>query len=238
MGQPIVGDESDEEWSDELDTIAHRIRAVRGRERNPEPDRRMAREETHRKMQARKAEDKTVFDGLRRRYKRQAAENEADLMARVWETERAQVVRLSTRWVENVANVCAPSGAQRNRQLQSSNAAVADLRERRRTLRSLQGALRRAARLPAGRAGRLPDIRKHTIATGGKGALTPPAPAATPMWWMWTGRTRWRGLWIRSTCSRRRTWESASSKRDSRCMPCRSPSGRRWPRSRSAPTWR
>ena len=38
MGQPIVGDESDtevvEEWSDESDTIAHRIRAVRGANRN------------------------------------------------------------------------------------------------------------------------------------------------------------------------------------------------------------
>ena len=177
MGQPIVGDKSDtevvEEWWDESDTIAHRIRAVRGREQNPEPDRRMAGEEKHRKMQARKAEDETVFDGLRRRYKRQAAENEADLMARVWETERAQVVRLSTRWVENVANVRAPSGAQRNRQLQSSNAALADLRERRRTQRSLQGALRRAARLPAGRAGRLPDYPQAYHSPRDEGVLDP-----------------------------------------------------------------
>ena len=45
-------------------------------------------------MQARQAEDKKIFDGLRRRYRRQAAENEADLMARIWETERAQVVKL------------------------------------------------------------------------------------------------------------------------------------------------
>ena len=108
VGQPIVGDTGKdflEDWSDESDTVAHRIRAVRGTERTPEPDRQMAREETHRKMQARQDEDKKIFDGLRRRYKRQAAENEADLMARIWETERAQVVKLSTRWVENVANV-------------------------------------------------------------------------------------------------------------------------------------
>ena len=42
VGQPIVGDTGTdvvEEWSDESDTIAHRIRAVRGRERTPEPDR-------------------------------------------------------------------------------------------------------------------------------------------------------------------------------------------------------
>ena len=99
VGQPIVGDTGTdvvEEWSDELDTIAHRIRAVRGRERTPEPDRQMAREETHRRMHARKAEDKKILDGLWRRYKRQVAKNEADLMARIWETERAQVVRLST----------------------------------------------------------------------------------------------------------------------------------------------
>ena len=134
VGQRIVGDTATdvvEEWSDESDTIAHRIRAVRGSERTPEPNRQMTREETRRTMQARKAEDKKILDGLRRRYKRQAAENEADLMARIWETERAQVVRLSTRWVENVANVCTPSGAQRNRQLQSSKAALDDLRERR-----------------------------------------------------------------------------------------------------------
>ena len=52
---------------------------------------------------------------------------------------------LSTRWVENVANVRAPSGAQRNRQPQSSNAALAEFQERRRTLWRLQGAMRRAS---------------------------------------------------------------------------------------------
>ena len=84
VGEPIVGDESDtdivEEWSDESGTIAHRIRAVRRSERTPEPDLQMAKEEAQRKMQARKAEDKKIFDGLRRRYKRLAAENEANLI--------------------------------------------------------------------------------------------------------------------------------------------------------------
>ena len=107
MGQPIVGDESDmdivEEWSEESDTIAHRIRVGRCRERTSESDpveRQKAREEARRRMQARKAEDKKIFDGVKRRYKRQAAENEADLMAWIWETEREQVVRLSARCVE------------------------------------------------------------------------------------------------------------------------------------------
>ena len=149
VGQPLVGDESDtdnvEEWSEESDTIARRIRRLMERTPDPNPmERQKAREEARRKMQARKAEDKKIFNGLKRRYKRQAAENEADLMARIRETEWEQVVRLSARWVENVANVRAPSGAQRNRQLQSSNTAVDNFRERRRTLWRLQGALRRA----------------------------------------------------------------------------------------------
>ena len=112
VGQPTVRDTDKdvlEDWSSESETIAHRVRS--GRERTPEPDRQRAREETRRKMQARQAEDKKIFDGLKRRYKRQAAETEADLMARIWETERVQVVKLSERWVENVANVHAPSGA-------------------------------------------------------------------------------------------------------------------------------
>ena len=80
VGQPLVGNESDtdngDEWSEESDTIAHRIRTLR--ERTPEPDpveRQKAREEARRKMEARKAEQKKIFDGLKRRYQRQAAEN-------------------------------------------------------------------------------------------------------------------------------------------------------------------
>ena len=65
VGQPVVEEWS--EWSEESDTIAHGIRAVRGRERTPEPDRQVAREEAQRKMHARKAEDKKIFDGLKRR---------------------------------------------------------------------------------------------------------------------------------------------------------------------------
>ena len=128
-------------------------------------------------MQPRQAEDKKIFDGLKRRYKRQAAENEADLMARIWETERAQVVKLSERWVENVANVRAPSGAQRNRQLQNSNAALDDLRERRQTMRSLHGALKRAGWLSAGRAGRLPDFLQAYHSPRDAGALDPSRPS-------------------------------------------------------------
>ena len=38
-------------------------------------------------------------------------------------------MRLSTRWVENATNVRAPSLAERNRQLHSSNAALAEFRK-------------------------------------------------------------------------------------------------------------
>ena len=181
VGQPIVGDESDtdnvEEWLEESDTIAHRIREGRCRERTPEPDpveRQEAREEARRKMEARKAEDKKIFDGLQRRYKRQAAENEANFMARIRETEQEQVVRLSARWVENVANFRAPSSAQRNRQLQSSNTAPDKFWERRRTPRSLQGAPRRAGWVPAGQ---LPDYPQAYHSPRDEGALDPSRPS-------------------------------------------------------------
>ena len=183
VGQPILGDEWDtdkvEEWWKESETIAHRIRVGRCRERTPEPnpvERQKAREEARRKMQAGKAEDKMIFDGMKRRDTRHAAENEAVWMARIRETEREQGVRLSARWVENVANVRAPSGAPRNRQLQSSNTALDDFRERGRTLRSLHGALRRAGWLLAGRAGRLLDYPQAYHSPRDEGALDPSRP--------------------------------------------------------------
>ena len=98
-------------------------------------------------------------------------------MARIWETEREQVVRLSTRWVENVANVRAPSGAQREGQLRNSNTALDELRERRRTLRSLHGALRRAGMLPAGPVGRMPEYPQAYHSPRDEGALDPTRPS-------------------------------------------------------------
>ena len=134
-------------------------------------------------MQARKAEGRKIFDGLKPWYKKQAPENEADLMARIWETAREQVVRLSARWVENVGNVCAPSGGQRTWQLQSLDTALDDFRERRRPLWRLQGALRRARWLPARRAGQLPDYLQAYHSPRDEGALHPSRPA-TRMWWL------------------------------------------------------
>ena len=161
-GQPLVAGDSDTDNSRELseesvqsDTIASRVRDHRP---NPEADpvqRQKDREEAQRKMEARKAEHKKVFDVLKRRYKRQAAENAMQWMTRIWETKREQVVTLSTRSVENVANVRAPSGAQRNQRLQSSHATVAEFRDGRWTLWRLQGAMRRAGWLPSGRTGHL-----------------------------------------------------------------------------------
>ena len=80
---------------------------------------------------------------------------------------------LSTRWVQNVANVRAPSGAQRNRQLQSLNAALAEFQERRRTVWRLQGAMRRAGWLPAGRTGHMPNYPVAYHSPRHEGALHP-----------------------------------------------------------------
>ena len=183
-GRPLVADDSDtdisEEWSEESvesDTIASR---VRDHTPNPEADpvqRQKDREEARRKMEARKAEDKKIFDCLKRRYKRQTTENEMQWMTRIWETEREQVVTLSTRLVENVANVRAPLGAQRNRQLQSSAAALAEFRERRPTLWRLQGAMRRAGWLLAGRTGHLPNYPVAYHSPQDEGALHPSRPS-------------------------------------------------------------
>ena len=71
------------EESAESDTIASRVQEYRP---NPKADpvrRQKDREEEQRKKDARKVEDKKVFDGLERRYKRQAAENETQLMTRI-----------------------------------------------------------------------------------------------------------------------------------------------------------
>ena len=89
-GQPLVGDDSDtdnlEEWSEESvesDTTASRVRMHRP---NPQADpvqRPKDREEARRKMEARRAEDKKIFYGLKRRYKRQTSDNEMQWMTRI-----------------------------------------------------------------------------------------------------------------------------------------------------------
>ena len=87
------------------------------------------------------------------------------------------MVTLATKWVENVANVRAPSGAQRNRQLQSSNTALAQFQETRQTLWRPQGAMRRARWLTAGRSGHLPDRPVTYHNPRDEGALHPSLPS-------------------------------------------------------------
>ena len=242
VGGPLVCDESDtvnvEEWSKESDTIAHRVRLLG--ERTPEPDpveRQKAREEARRKMEARKAEDKKIFDGLKRRYKRQAAENGVELMARILETEREQVVRLSARWVENVANVRAPSGVQRTRQLQSSNTALDELGKGGPTLWRLQGALRRPGWLRAGRAGRLPDYPQAYHSPRDEGALHPSRPSRNSFLVAVDREGKETCIVDPLHLQLAQDLGVSSSEPDARCMPCRSPGRRRWPKSRTAPTW-
>ena len=114
------------------------------------------REGVEREREARKAEDKKLFEGLKRRYKRQAAEDEMQWMTWSRESEWEQAVTLATRWVDHVGILHAPSGAHRRRLLQSSNTALAEYVERRRSLHKLQGAMRNW--LPAGRTGHMPHF--------------------------------------------------------------------------------
>ena len=57
------------------------------------------------------------FKGLMRRYKRTVADiDEMEWMTRIWGSERQHAETLATKWVDQVAGVHVPSGAQRNRQ--------------------------------------------------------------------------------------------------------------------------
>ena len=151
------------------DTITSRVRYYR-----PDPNGdAVRRQKEQRKRETTKMEDKKDFEGLERRYKRQAAENEMQWMTRMWETEREQVVTLATRWVDQVATVRVPSGAQRNTQVQSFNTALAEFQERRRLLYKLQGAIRCPHWLPAGRTGHMPDFPVANHSPRHEGALHP-----------------------------------------------------------------
>ena len=97
-------------------------------------------------------------------------------MTRIWQSKREQAVTLATRWVNQVASVRAPLGAQRHRQLQSSNTALAEYEERRRSLHKLQGAMRRAHWLPTGRTGHLPDFPVAYHSARDEGLLRPSRP--------------------------------------------------------------
>ena len=179
FGQPLVADSDTDSpvESEESDTIASRVRTNRPDPQQDTVRRQIAREKEQRDREARKAEDKKLFEGLKRRYKRQAAEDEMQWMARILESERGQAVTLATRWVDQVASVRAPSGAQRNRQLQSSNPALAECVERRRSLHKLQGAMRRAHWLPAGPTGHMPDFPVAYHNPRDEGPLRPSRPS-------------------------------------------------------------
>ena len=61
------------------------------------------------------------------------------------------------------------------------------------SLHSLQGAMRRAGWLLAGRSGHMLIFLWRATALAVKGASSPPCPAPTRLWWPWTGRLRRRG---------------------------------------------
>ena len=97
-------------------------------------------------------------------------------MTRIWESEQEQAVMLATRWVDRAANVRVPSGAQRNRRLQSSNTALAKYVERRRSLQKQQGAMKRVHWRPAGRTGHMPDFPVAYHSPRDEGPLRPSRP--------------------------------------------------------------
>ena len=97
--------------------------------------------------------------------------------ARTRESERKQAVTLAKRWVDQVAILHAPWGAQRHMQLHSSNTAPVEHVERRRSLHKLQGAMRRAHWLPARPTGHMPDLPVAYRSLGDEGPLRPSRPS-------------------------------------------------------------
>ena len=98
-------------------------------------------------------------------------------MTGFWQSERERAVALATRWVHRVAGVSAPSGTQRNKHLQTSNNAMDEYVEQRRSLHKLQGAMRRAGSLPTGRSGHMPDFSVAYHSPRDEGRLIPSQPS-------------------------------------------------------------
>ena len=179
---PVESEES-EESDTEIGGFTSRVRGSRPHyqqvsSRQDRVRREKEKEKEKRQREARKAEDKKLFEGLMRRYKRTAADvDEMEWMTRIWDSERQRAETLATKWVDQVAGVRAPSDTQRNRQLQTSNHALDMYVEQRRSLLKLQGAIRRARWLPARRFGHMPDFPVAYHSPRDEGPLLPSQPS-------------------------------------------------------------
>ena len=85
VGQALVSDSDTGSpvESEESHTIANRVRTVRPQSQQDSIRRQKEKEKERRQREARKAEDKKLFEGLKRRYKRHAAEDEMQWMTRI-----------------------------------------------------------------------------------------------------------------------------------------------------------
>ena len=191
VGQAVVSDsdtdnpgesEESEESDTEIGGIASQVRGStahyqQGSSRQDRVRRKKENEKDQRHRVARKAEDKKLFEGLMRRYNRTAADaDEIEWMTSIWDSERQRAETLATKWVDQLAGVRAPSGVQRNRQLQTSTNALDAYVEQRRSLHKLQGAMMRARWLPAGRSGRMPNFPLAYHSPRDEGPLLPSKP--------------------------------------------------------------
>ena len=113
-----------------------------------------------------------------RRYKRTAGDaDEQAWMTRMWDLEHQRTETLGTQWAEQVSAVRAPSGAQRNRQLQTANNAPQAYTEQRKSVHTLQGAMKRRAWLSAGPTGRMPDFPVPSHSPRDEGSLHSSQPS-------------------------------------------------------------
>ena len=87
-----------------------------------------------------------LFADFMDRYKRTTRDaDDQAWMTRIWDLVHQRTKTLGRRWVEQLSLVRAPSAAQRNRKLQIANNAVQTYAEQRKSLHTLQGAMKRAA---------------------------------------------------------------------------------------------
>ena len=75
-------------------------------------------------------EDPKLFNELMLRYHNKKSDRDEETwMMRFWNAEYWRTETLGTRWTKQVSTVRAPSGAQRNRQIQTANTALKEYTE-------------------------------------------------------------------------------------------------------------
>ena len=99
-------------------------------------------------------------------------------MTRIWDRKHQRTETLGTRWVEQVSAVRNLSGAYRDTPLHSANNALHAYTEQRRSLHTLQGAMKRVSCLPARRTNRVPVFQAVHHNRGDEGRVHPSVPSS------------------------------------------------------------